>query len=229
MPSPLRKLASKATDLASKAVKGLSMEASVLRTLHQEVKSSLARVYAEDPGMKQLLKDAHAYAVFPSVGKAAAVVGGTFGKAEVFSDDSLIGYSAVAQLTVGVQLGGQTFTQIIVFESKEALNRFKQGRFKFAANASAVLVKAGAAATTNYESGAKTFVFAEGGMSIEAAIGAQKFFFFPAVMGRGKKPEQGTDEKPGERRRSSDSGKSKKDGASMAKSKASTKKKTAKR
>src|SRR5688572_22056715 len=206
MPSPLRKLVSKATDLASKAVKGLSMEASVLRTLHQEVKSSLARVYAEDPGMKQLLKDAHAYAVFPSVGKAAAVVGGTFGKGEVFSDDSLIGYTAVAQLTVGVQLGGQTFTQIIVFESKEALNRFKQGRFKFAANASTVLVKAGAAATTNYEAGAKTFVFAEGGMSIEAAIGAQKFFFFPAVMGRGQKAEQGMDEKPGERRRSSDSG-----------------------
>ena len=90
MPSPLRKLASKATDLASKAVKGLSMEASVLRTLHQEVKASLARVYSEDPGMKQLLKDAHAYAVFPSVGKAAAVVGGTFGAVSWKSSGALL-------------------------------------------------------------------------------------------------------------------------------------------
>ena len=88
-------------------------------------------------------------------------------------------------------------------------------------------MKAGAAATTNYEAGAKTFVFAEGGMSIEAAIGAQKFFFLPAVMGRGQKAEQGMDEKQGERRGSS-SGKSKKNG-SKAKSKTFTKKKTAKR
>src|SRR5688572_23501689 len=228
MPSPVRKLTKnvgkKVSSLASKAVKGLTMEASILRTLHQEVHEALARIYAEDPGFKQLLKDAHAYAVFPSVGKAAVVVGGTFGKGEVFEGESLIGYSAIAQLTLGVQLGGQTFTEIIVFENKESLGRFKQGKFKFAANASAVLVKAGAAATTNYDAGAKTFVFAEGGMTIEAAIGAQKFFFFPAVMGRGQEPE----EKPGERGRSKGKSARRKDAPSKGGARSSGKK-TAKR
>lgn len=196
MPSPVRKLASKATDLASKAVKGFSMEASVLRTLHQEVHESLARVYARDRGLKRLLHDAHAYAVFPSVGKASAVVGGAFGKGEVFRQDSLIGYAAVARLTIGLQLGGQTLTEIIVFENGASLNRFKQGRFALAANASAVLVKAGAAASANYEAGVKVFVFAEGGMTLEAAIGAQKFFYFPAVLGRGQEPEEKLGERP---------------------------------
>ena len=86
-------------------------------------------------------------------------------------------------------------------------------------------MKAGAAATTNYEAGAKTFVFAEGGMAIEAAIGAQKFFFFPAVMGRGKNSE----ETPGETRRSSGKSKSRKDGSRKGRATAPGSKKTAKR
>jgi hypothetical protein len=83
-----------------------------------------------------------------------------------------------------VQLGGQTFSEIIAFQDKAALDRFKAGRWAFAANASAVLVKAGAAASSNYEKGAAVFVSSEGGMMLEVAIGAQKFFYRPAVLGR---------------------------------------------
>jgi lipid-binding SYLF domain-containing protein len=178
--STLKNLASKFFSLAQK-------EATVLQTLNSEVQALLKRLQAEDPGLKELLEKAHAYAVFPSVGKAAAVIGGAFGKGEVFQDGSLIGYAGLAQLTLGVQVGGDTFSEIIAFENKQALGRFKQGRWAFAANASAVLVKAGAAASANYEKGAAVFVYSEGGMMLEAAIGTQKFFFRPAVLGRGTK------------------------------------------
>ena len=178
--SSLRNLASKFFSLAQ-------TEASVLHTLNSEVQAVLKRLQEEDPGLKDWLEKAHAYAVFPSVGKAAAVIGGAFGKGEVFERGSLVGYAGLAQLTLGVQLGGDTFSEVIAFENKQALDRFKQGRWAFAANASAVLVKAGAAASANYESGAAVFVYSEGGMMLEAAIGAQKFFFRPAVLGRGEK------------------------------------------
>jgi lipid-binding SYLF domain-containing protein len=178
--STLKNLASKFFSLAQK-------EASVLQTLNSEVQAVLKRLQAEDPGLKELLEKAHAYAVFPSVGKAAAVIGGAFGKGEVFERGSLIGYAGLAQLTLGVQVGGDTFSEIIAFENKQALGRFKEGRWTFAANASAVLVKAGAAASVNYEKGAAVFVYSEGGMLLEAAIGTQKFFFRPAVLGRGNK------------------------------------------
>ena len=89
-------------------------------------------------------------------------------------------------MTLGVQVGGQTFSEIVLFQDKAALDRFKAGRTSFAANASAVLVKAGAAASARYESGVAVFVAPEGGMMIEAAIGAQKFFFKPAAIGRMK-------------------------------------------
>src|SRR5687768_9538622 len=179
MPSTLRRLASKLFGAAGK-------EQEVIRDTHAEVEATLKRIEEIDPGVRALLDRAHGYAVFPSVGKAAAVVGGAYGRGEVFERGKLVGYAAVIQLTIGVQIGGDTLSEIVAFESKEVFDRFKQGRTAFAANASAVLVKAGAAAAKGFEKGAAAFVYSEGGMMLEAAIGGQRFIFRPAVLGRGK-------------------------------------------
>lgn len=142
-----------------------------------QAQAALKRLQAKDPGLKQLLKDAYAYAVFPSVGKAALVLGGSYGRGVVFEQGEMIGYATIGQFTIGVQIGGDTFTELVVFKDEEALERFKQGKVRFAANASAVLVKAGAAATADYEKGVTVFAYASGGMLLEAAIGGQKFTF----------------------------------------------------
>ena len=183
------------TRLASVAFKALDKEKSVLQTLNEDVKATVKRMVAADPGLQGLLENAHGYAVFPSVGKASAVIGGAFGKGEVFENGKLVGYAGLVQVTIGVQIGGETFSEIIAFESKQALERFKRGRTAFAANASAVLVKAGAAKSAGFEAGAAVFVSPEGGMMLEAAIGAQKFIFKPAVLGRTR---TAPDAKPGQ-------------------------------
>ena len=177
IPASIRRFFSKAFSLAGK-------EVGAIEQLHAESKATVRRMAEEDPGLRKILEDAHAYAVFPSVGKATAVLGGAYGKGEVFQGDSLIGYAGLVQLTLGVQVGGQTFSEIVAFQNAEALERFKSGKTAFAANASAVLVKAGAAASSNYANGAIVFVSSEGGMMLEAAIGAQKFIFKPAALGR---------------------------------------------
>lgn len=171
---------------ASKALSLAGKEVSALETLHAESLATVRRMAERDPQLRRVLDGAYGYAVFPSVGKASAVVGAAFGKGEVFQGGRLVGYAGLVQLTVGVQLGGDTFSQIIAFTDKSSFERFKSGRVVFAANASAVLVKAGAAAAANHESGAIVFVSSEGGMLVEAAIGAQKFVFKPAVLGRAK-------------------------------------------
>jgi lipid-binding SYLF domain-containing protein len=177
-------MANKLAQLASNAVSGLKQESEVLKTLHEGVQATIERLQRQDPGLKQLLEDAYAYAVFPSIGKAGVVIGGAYGKGEVFEKGQLIGYAAIVQLTLGVQVGGETFNQIIAFENEQALARFKAGKIRFAANASAVLVKAGAAASARYDKGVQVFVDAEGGMLLELAVGGQKFIFKPAVLGR---------------------------------------------
>ena len=189
MLAAVRQLASKFFTLADK-------ELSVLEELHGATSAAFERLKERHPGFREQLAETYAYAVFPSVGKATAVVGAAFGKGEVFRAGKLIGYAALGQLTLGVQVGGQTFDEVILFRDKAALDRFKSGRFAFAANASAVLVKAGAAGSANYDRGAAVYVSSEGGMMLEAAIGAQKFFFRPAVLGRMSKSEPAASKKP---------------------------------
>ena len=159
-------------------------------TLREEATAALKRLQAKDPGLKRLLEKAHGYAVFPAVGKAAAVVGGAYGRGVVFERGKPAGYATIAQLTVGVQLGGDTFTELVVFETRQALERFKQGKTAFAANASAVLVKAGAAAANNFNRGVAVYAYSDGGMLLELAMGGQKFKFKPSGGGQEQQQQQ---------------------------------------
>jgi hypothetical protein len=150
------------------------------RTIHDDVQAAIKRLDTVDPGLKRELKKAYGYAVFPAVGKAALVLGGAYGRGEVYERGKVVGYATIAQATLGVQVGGETFTEVLVFDSKEPLDRFKRGKTAFAANAAAVLVKAGAAGTADFENGVAAYAYSDGGMLLEAAIGGQRFHFQPA-------------------------------------------------
>ncbi|MGA9524918.1 MAG: lipid-binding SYLF domain-containing protein [Myxococcaceae bacterium] len=171
-----------------KLVSLAKMERKVSRELHGDVQAKVRRLEREDPGLRQLLEGARGYAVFPWVGKASAVLGGTFGKGEVFEKGWLVGYAGIVQLTLGVQLGGQTFSEILIFHDEQALERFKQGKINFAANASAVAVKAGVA-ESNDKQGTEVRLYSDGGFHLEAALGGQKFIFKHAALTMGKRLE----------------------------------------
>jgi lipid-binding SYLF domain-containing protein len=162
---------------------GLEKEATLGPVLSNDVNAALRRMIEHDPGLKGLLDTSYAYAVFPLVGKATAALGIGFGRGEVFEQGRLIGYAGIVQLTVGVQLGGQTCDELIIFENEGALERFKSGNLAFAMNASAVILKAGAAATTSYSSGTAVFVHPEGGLIFELGLGGQKFIFRKKALG----------------------------------------------
>ena len=131
----------------------------------------------EDPSLQRFLDKAYGYAVFPSVGKGGAGVGGAYGRGVVFDHGQPVGYSDLSQVTVGFQLGGQEYAELIAFENEDALNKFKTGKFAFSANASAVALKAGAADAVNYDNGVAVFTKPEGGLMFEASIGGQKFSY----------------------------------------------------
>lgn len=171
-----------------KLIGALKKEASFNKEIHQEVLGALRHMQAKDPSLEEALKKAYGYAVLPNVGKASAVLGGAFGMGEVFVRGRVIGYAAVVQVTVGVQVGGQTYHELILFDTREALQAFKHSKVSFAANASAVMISAGAAATKG-KPGMRVFVHLEGGMGFEVGIGGQKFIFKPAALGRLKTTE----------------------------------------
>jgi len=149
-------------------------------TIEERAAATLKRLEEKDPGLKQLLKKAYGYAVFPSVGKASLVLGGSYGHGAVYERGKFIGHATISQFTAGVQIGGDTFTEVLVFQNQAALERLRHGKMAFAANASAVLVKAGAAAAKGFSNGVAAYAYASGGMLLEIAIGGQKFTFKPA-------------------------------------------------
>ena len=181
--SSLGKQGGRSLDKITSMLTGLSKEATIAPLLREEVTAALGRMTEKDPGLREAIDKAYGHAVFPAVGKASAVLGGAYGRGEAFEKGKLIGYAAIAQMTIGVQLGGETFDELILFENAGALDRFKSGKIAFAANASVAVVKAGAATTTDYASGTRVFLHSEGGLILETAIGGQKFIFRPKVLG----------------------------------------------
>lgn len=134
-----------------------------------------------DPSLSRFLDSAAGYAVFPTITKAAIGVGGAGGSGAVFEKGKPVGKASVTQVTVGIQLGGQTYSEIIFFETAAALSDFKRGTFALAAQLSAVAASAGAAANVNYQNGVAVFTFGKGGLMFEASVGGQKFDFEPFV------------------------------------------------
>jgi len=141
----------------------------------------------------------YAYAVFPTIGEGAVGIGGAHGKGHVYVHGVWVGDVTMTQVTVGFQLGGKAFSQIIFFEDKRALDEFESGSYEFDADASAVAITAGANASAatngtdsgvsggmkdaithgNYYKGMAVFTIAKGGLMGQLAVGGQKFQYTP--------------------------------------------------
>lgn len=146
-------------------------------------------------------KRSYGYAVFPSIGKGGIGIGGAHGTGRVYRGGSHVGDTKMTQLTIGLQLGGQVYSQIIFFQDKRAFDEFTSGNFEFGAQASAVAITAGASASAGtqgasasasggqhdastagkeFYKGMMIFTVAKGGLMYEASVGGQKFSYTPA-------------------------------------------------
>jgi lipid-binding SYLF domain-containing protein len=146
-------------------------------TLSSDVDAALAGFKNADSSLQSELNRAVGYAVFPSVGKGGFIAGGSYGKGELFDHGVRVGYCDLSQATIGLQAGAETYDELIIFKDQAALDRFKEGKFAFAANLSAVAIKQGAAGSANYSEGVAVFNRTKGGLMAEAAVGGQKFSF----------------------------------------------------
>ncbi|MDH3688983.1 MAG: YSC84-related protein [Gammaproteobacteria bacterium] len=144
-----------------------------------KVAEAIANFKNSDPGIQRFFDNAYGYAVFPSIGKGGFGIGGAHGKGKVYEQGRMIGESSMTQVTIGFQLGGQKYSEIIFFKDNAALDRFASGRFEFGAQASAVALTAGASADAAYSNSVAIFTLAKGGLMYEASVGGQKFKFIP--------------------------------------------------
>jgi lipid-binding SYLF domain-containing protein len=157
-------------------------------------------VFKHSAGSAAYFRHCYGYAVFPTVFEHVIVVGGALGKGRVFVHHRLVGSTWMTKVSAGLQAGGKTFSQIIFFRDRKALDTFESGSFQFAAdaNVTAVTASAGAFAGTagsganvsgtahnaatvgsGYKDGMAVFTITKHGLMYAAAIGGQAFSYKP--------------------------------------------------
>jgi len=129
--------------------------------------------------MRNLFASAYGYVIFPNIGKGGIGIGGATGNGVLYQGGAMMGMAKMTQLTIGFQWGGQAYREVIFFENKEAIDRFKANNFEFAAQASAVAVTAGVSGNIKYKNGVMIFTQTKAGLMYEASIGGQKFKYWP--------------------------------------------------
>jgi lipid-binding SYLF domain-containing protein len=145
--------------------------------MRENADAALAKAQAADWTLTSLVRDSYGYAVFPSVGKGGFGLGGAYGQGILYEHGVFAGYCDLSQASIGFQVGGQSYTEIIIFENKEAADYFKSGSFAFSAQATAVALKSGAGANAKYSDGVAIFTMNETGLMYEASVGGQKFSY----------------------------------------------------
>jgi len=145
----------------------------------KKAEEAIAVFKKADPSITKFFEKSAGWAVFPSVAKGAIGIGGAGGSGVLFEKGKAVGKTSLAQVTIGLALGGQEFAEIIFFENDLALTSFKGGNFALSAQVSAVAAASGAAATAKYSQGVAVFTVAVGGLMYEASVGGQKFGFEP--------------------------------------------------
>jgi lipid-binding SYLF domain-containing protein len=144
-----------------------------------EIKKESQKVIQEfkkkDPSISKFFNTSYGYVVFPHIGKGGLGIGGAGGKGIVFKHGKPVGSAKMTQVTIGLQAGGQKYSEVIFFEDKEAFDRFTGSNYEFAAQVSAVALKSGVSKDAEYRDGILVFTLAQGGLMYEASVGGQKF------------------------------------------------------
>ena len=162
----------------------------------QDCQEAMAK-FKQLGNVSEMLAQSHGYAVLPTIGKGGMGIGGAGGTGCVFAGGKHTGNVSMGQVTVGWQLGGQSYSQLILFKNADTYKEFTQGNFEFGADATAVALTYGAEAGAStqgasasagdtkgkgaWKRGMAVFTLIKGGLMYEASIGGQKYNFKPLM------------------------------------------------
>jgi len=162
---------------------GVATATTAADRLDTDVRDTIQMIRTSNPRLQRLFDTAYGYAVFPSVGKGGIGLGGAEGRGQVFEKGALVGTAKLTQATVGAQLGAQSYSEVIFFESPKALDDFRDGKTALSADLSGALAADGAGAEAKYQHGVLVYTMQRSGLMFEASIGGQHFTFTPLDTG----------------------------------------------
>ncbi len=150
------------------------------QALEQRADATLQEMMSRNPSLGEVLATTAGYAVFPEVGKGGVIVGGAFGRGVLYDHGRKTGFVKLEQASLGAQLGGQTFAELLVLRDPVDVQNIRAGRYTVGADASVVVLTAGAGASAQAARGTTVFVLPRGGLMVDVSIAGQRVMYEPA-------------------------------------------------
>jgi lipid-binding SYLF domain-containing protein len=146
--------------------------------LDKEVSATLDHFYTMSDENKGLVSGAAGVLVFPSITKAGAGVGGLHGDGALLEKGKTVGYYSMSAASVGLTLGVSRHSEVILFNTPDALNKFHNSKnWSIGADASVAIVKTGAGGRYDSQTLSKPilgFVFGEKGLMGDVSLQGAK-------------------------------------------------------
>ena len=148
--------------------------------LQTDSEQAMEALQKADSSLKKLIDDSAGYVIFPGIGRGGFIIGGERGKGLVYQKGKVVGEAKVTEINIGAQVGGESYSELILFETAEALRDFKASNWEMSAKVNAVAAAEGAAKNAKYQQGVAVFTLSKGGLMVQATVGGQKFKFKPS-------------------------------------------------
>jgi len=142
--------------------------------LRHDADATLGQMIAQDPALRDITSGALGYAVFPSVGKGGALVGGAYGQGILYESGQPTGFVSLEQASLGAQLGGQSFSELLVLRNASDIEALKAGHYTVGADLGVVVLTTGAAAHATFDPNANVYVLPRGGLMVDISISGQQ-------------------------------------------------------
>jgi lipid-binding SYLF domain-containing protein len=140
--------------------------------------ATLDRFYALSDKHRDLVQHAAGVLVFPRITKAGVGVGGEHGDGALSEGGKTAGYYSISGASIGLTLGVARHSEVIIFNTQQALDKFvKGGDWSIGADASVAVMKTGAGGDYDVETLRKpvlVFVFGEKGLMGDASLKGAK-------------------------------------------------------
>ena len=143
-------------------------------SLRQSAEATLGEMIAHNPNIEDVIHKVPAYAVFPSIGKGGVLVGGAYGRGILYEGGVATGYVSLEQASIGAQLGGQSFAELLVLRNADDIQALKGGRYTAGANLGVVVLGAGASKEASFDPDSSVFVMPRGGLMVDISISGQR-------------------------------------------------------
>lgn len=155
-----------------------------------EVQHAIHAFTRRYPRMRDVLRHAYAYAVFPAIRASRVVLKGGYGLGQVFQGGQIVGTASLTQAAPGFQVGGEPYRELVVFLDRKPFTRFVRNRFHLSADVFTHIVSSCASCRTTACYGSpvvpirparaiQVWTMIKGDLCVTISVADQSFLYAP--------------------------------------------------